>query len=100
MKQIIVVQEQQITSANTITVQAGTNCPQGGDTGHGGRTLFGITDQGSTDMRISVDGGPYQPIDSFTIILGGDSEKNTFVEALQFGVEVLTRKPSLTVTIP
>ena len=31
-----------ITSANILQVSAGTNCPQGGDAGHGGRTYFKI----------------------------------------------------------
>ena len=30
------------TSANILTVRVGTNCPQGGDSGHGGKTVLSL----------------------------------------------------------
>lgn len=42
---------------NILKVDVGTNCPCGGDTGHGGRTLLRFTNEGSTDMWVRIDGG-------------------------------------------
>ena len=74
-------------SANVLQVEAGTNCPQGGDTGHGGRTLFRLTDQGGTDIRVKVDGRQIDIKNSIEIVLGGDCEHTTFIEALEFALK-------------
>ena len=34
------------------TIYVGTTCPQGGDTGHGGRTLIRFEDPGSMDIKV------------------------------------------------
>jgi hypothetical protein len=91
MKTEIRVQLKEFNGANIIRVTAGTNCPQGGDTGHGGRTAFGIKDLGSTDMRISINGGEMYGIDSFMLVFGGDSEFDTFVDALKFALKTFKK---------
>lgn len=73
----------EITSANILEVEAGTNGYKGGDTGHGSRTYFRIEDLGSTDMTVNV------TKDGFEVQLGGDCELMTIIEALKFIVEVL-----------
>jgi len=78
---------EEFPAANVLQVEAGTNCPQGGDSGHGGRTLFRLTDQGGTDIRVKVDGNPIKIYDSIEIVLGGDCEHFTFVEALEFALK-------------
>jgi hypothetical protein len=85
----IPVLSKEFVSCNILEIQVGTNCPQGGDTGHGGRTVLRLIDRASTDMRcrindremISAMGG------SIEIVLGGDSECGTFIEALEFALD-------------
>jgi hypothetical protein len=87
----IYVQEKTMESANILTVQAGTNCPQWGDSGHGGRTFLCLANGGSTDMRVAINGGEFGKVESVAIVLGGDSEHDTFVEALEFALSVIRR---------
>ena len=88
MERIPVV-EKEIVSANILEVVVGTNCPQGGDTGHGGRTLLRIADAASTDMRLRQPDGTFRNVDSIEIVLGGDTECETFIEALEFAATSL-----------
>ena len=78
-----------VTSANITTVEVGTNCPQGGDSGHGGRTLFRIQDEAATDLRVRCDDGPETDANSIAIILGGDCECEAFIELLERGLAAL-----------
>ena len=89
----------EITSANILSVEAGTTGYMGGDTGHGGRTYFCIKNCGGTDIRVRliVNGQPIGDgehaengwIDGFEVILGGDTELETIIRALKFIVKVL-----------
>jgi len=85
----IPVAHETFTSANILSVTVGTNCPAGGDTGHGGRTIFRINNEAGTDLRISIDGGSFQDVNSFEIVLGGDTECATFIDALEFALKTL-----------
>ena len=80
-----------ITNANILQVSAGTNCPQGGDAGHGGRTYFKIENQAGTSMVIKVNGNEtdLSTDGNFEVILAGDTECETFLRALKFAVNVL-----------
>ncbi len=78
-------------SCNLLLVEAGTNCPQGGDSGHGGRTVVRFTDQAGTDMRLRIDKGPLCPVSCVELVFGGDSEHSILIEALEFVVQVLTK---------
>ena len=42
-----------VVSANILEVEAGTNGYQGGDTGHGSRTYFRISDEACTDIHVT-----------------------------------------------
>lgn len=75
-----------IEGCNTIKVIAGTTGIKGGDTGHGGRTILRIVDEGSTDMRASFNGSEMYPCNDITIAFGGDSELEAFVNALHFAL--------------
>jgi hypothetical protein len=88
MERIPIV-EKLITSANLLSVEVGTNCPQGGDSGHGGRTFFRLTDLCSTDLRVRQPDGKLAHVESVEIVLGCDSECRTFVEALEFAAASL-----------
>jgi hypothetical protein len=107
------------TCMNVLTVVAGTNTPQGGDAGHGGVTVFELSNEGDTSWSLIVeeDSGRKtifrsfiiageQPDKNETLIHGlkrirlelhGDSEASTFIEALKFALKVyaLQRQPSL-----
>jgi hypothetical protein len=77
------------SSANILKVRVKTNCPMGGDSGHGGRTEFELFDLGSTDIEVS-------PITNESnggvrIILGGDTEAFTFAKCLAFAAHELTK---------
>ena len=76
-----------IFSANVLSVEAGTNGFQGGDSGHGSRTYFRITDCGSTDIRVKTQG--YDGDEGFEVTLGGDCELETIIRALKFITKVL-----------
>ncbi len=86
----------QVENMNALYVEAGTTGHMGGDSGHGGRTFFKIADITSTDMRCVVCEGPevhrFDHANSIEIILGGDSELDTFCEALRIGYKVLSRE--------
>ena len=78
-----------ITNANLLTVQVGTNCPQGGNYSHGGRTVFRIIDDGATSLRLRIDGKEEKRPAKVELIFSGDSEAESFVEALEFAARVL-----------
>lgn len=75
----------EINDANILEVEVGTTGYKGGDSGHGGRTYFRVKDGSSTDIRCT----PMENKRGVEIILGGDAELDTFIEALEFAVFVL-----------
>lgn len=81
--------KREITDANILSVEAGTNGYQGGDTGHGSRTYIRIQNEGGTDLgaRVLLDSLGY--VDGVEIVLGGDAELSTMIEALKFATKVL-----------
>lgn len=85
--EIITTFARTIYSANILGVEAGTNGYQGGDSGHGSRTYFRISDLGATDIRVRACG--YEGRDGLEVVLGGDCELNTIIRALKFITKVL-----------
>lgn len=81
--------ECEIIDANILSVEAGTNGYQGGDTGHGGRTFIRISDEGGTDISARVLKDRYGDTSGIEIALGGDAELSTMIEALKFITKVL-----------
>jgi hypothetical protein len=73
----------EISDANILEVEAG-GIRGGGDAGHGGRTYLRIKDLASTawDARLTRDA--YGTLQEIEIVLGGDAELDTFVQALRF----------------
>lgn len=82
---------EEITSANILEIEVGTNGLQGGDTGHGSRTYFRLKDLSSTDMSANVVTDKYGSTEVI-IELGGDSELETFIQSLEFAVSKLKEK--------
>lgn len=81
--------EREIIDANILSVEAGTNGYQGGDTGHGGRTYIRISDEGGTDISARVIKDRYGDTSGIEIALGGDAELSTIIEAFKFITKVL-----------
>lgn len=79
----VITWQREITSANVLEVEAGTNGYKGGDSGHGSRTYFRIKDLASTDIRAKATD------DGFSVILGGDCELETIKEALRWVLSIL-----------
>ena len=86
-----------IGGINQLGVEAGTNAPKGGDSGAGGRTFIEISEQGGTVWDIDVV-DEYGEMHSFSspqsvaITLGGDSELDTTIRALEFALSALKNK--------
>lgn len=76
-----------IYEANGIEVEAGTNGYQGGDSGHGSRTYFRISNVSGTDIHGNLLGEHGD--DGFEVLLGGDCELSTMIDALKFIVQIL-----------
>jgi hypothetical protein len=79
------IYEKEIVSANILRVAAGTTGFRGGDSGHGGRTHIEIEDLANTDVQFIVEKNGRQ----LRIELGGDTELETIIEALEFVSETL-----------
>ena len=90
MKKEMEFREKEICMANILTVYVGTNFPQGGDAGHGGRTMLRFDSHGgSTDMRVIVDGHVSYPAGEVIIDFLGDSEGVSLLRALLFAASAL-----------
>ncbi len=86
----------EITSANILKVSVGTNCPQGGDAGHGGRTYFKLEEKAGGSIAVKINGKNFDLCNGgqLEIILSGDTECETFLESLRFAVDILERQIS------
>ena len=87
-------------SACITSIEVGTNCPRGGDAGHGGRTIIRLVDEGGTSMSVRIkpaysgklEEGREIPVDSIEIIFGGDAEAEVIAQLLKFAGETLERQ--------
>lgn len=77
-----------VISANILEVEAGTTGYMGGDSGHGGRTYFRISNDFGTDIDVTPFTDKYG-CDGFEVTLGGDCELETIIRALKFITKVL-----------
>lgn len=81
-------------SCNILEANVGSNCPCGGDGGHGGKTYLKIADGSNTGWNITIaerDGTEYyfeQP-KSIALELLGDTENETFIQLLDFALKEL-----------
>src|SRR5215510_5350279 len=79
-----------INSPSSLHVTVGTNCPQGGGSAHGGRTVFRLENRSRTDWHVSVNAERVAVYpDSIEVHLGGDSEAQSFAQALRWAASVL-----------
>lgn len=81
-------------SACSTRCEVSTNCPMGGDSGHGGRTSFRIDDEGSTDMGVTVRMGEEEEhfdfITGIELHFGGDAEAENLVAILDWASKRLS----------
>ena len=83
---------------NILKMYCGTNCPQGGDAGHGGVTKFEILDEGNTAFKIKYKNHPkgkWQDMENVynaRLVLFGDSEARTFIKALEDAAKFLRKQ--------
>ncbi len=78
-------------SCNILKMLCGTNCPCGGDAGHGGKTILKLEDEACTDWEIYVNGQLVcECPQTVTLILKGDTENETFIDALKYASKYLT----------
>jgi hypothetical protein len=80
-------------NANILRIDVGTNCPCGGDAGHGGRTVLRFVNEGATNMHVRIDGGASLSPDQIELVFGGDTENETLIQALEFAVAALKMPP-------
>lgn len=86
----------EIVSANILEVKVGTTGFCGGDSGHGGQTYFSIKDLGSTDITVNTTKDSIG-CKGFEVILGGDCELATLINALTYIKTKLEEKADETV---
>lgn len=87
-------QSKEFWSCNGLQMSVGTNCPQGGDAGHGGKTVLELTDLASTGWRVAVrskgeKAAVIDQPDSIQIEFYGDTECETLIESLEYALTVL-----------
>lgn len=87
-KQTFPVYRIDLVNANLLEVVAGTTGQKGGDSGHGCRTFIRIKNHGGTDIRVNRLGNEYYD-DGVELILGGDTELETIIDACEFIAKVL-----------
>ena len=84
--------KKEISSANILSVEVGTNTPMGGDAGHGGITVFRLKDLGATAWKCVVTRGLEQTEieqpDLVTLVFYGDTEADTFMQALEYALHI------------
>lgn len=85
----------EICFCNLLEVMVGTNCPQGGDSGHGGRTLFKLANTGGTGWHALVDDIAISSFSSISIVMEGDSEAVTLIDALEWAAATLKDQLSM-----
>ncbi len=75
-----------------VNVGVETNCPKGGDAGHGGFTVIEFTDEGGTNMDAVVEKDSYGYVKNIRLVFKGDIELNLLLESLDFVSKELKRQ--------
>lgn len=83
-----------VTGFCLVDIAAGTNCPQGGDAGHGGRTFLEVHQEcGYVDVEVWINGKceRFYGASGFRVMVAGDDECRWFARALSFGLECIRK---------
>lgn len=78
-------QETQCINCNILGVKVATNGYCGGDSSHGSRTYFRLEDLSSTDINVRL----LKDKTGVEVMLGGDAELETFIQALRWAADNL-----------
>jgi hypothetical protein len=71
-------------SSNIIEASIRTTGPQGGDAGHGGRSVLTIEAEPNTHWVVTIDGKEIEDPKTLKIMMLGDTEMETFQGILDF----------------
>ncbi|MDZ4252846.1 MAG: hypothetical protein U1A72_09790 [Sulfuritalea sp.] len=95
----ITMYRKEFFNANCLVAEAGSNCPKGGDAGHGGRTVVTFEDMGGTAMDVIVTNEhgieTSAQASKVTLIFSGDAEHDTAIRGLEFILGVLKKDESI-----
>ena len=80
------------TNCNILQVEVKTNCPQGGDSGHGGHTVFELKDLAATDITVIPIQAGREGAGGVRLEFGGDTECETLIKCLRFAADELERQ--------
>lgn len=77
-----------VVNFNILGISVSTNGFQGGDSGHGSKTVINISDEAGSDIKCTTLNAAGS---SFRIELGGDSELQTIIESFEFAARTLRK---------
>lgn len=77
-----------VVNFNILGISVSTNGFQGGDSGHGSKTVINISDEAGSDIKCTTLNAAGS---SFRIELGGDSELQTIIESFEFAAKTLRK---------
>ena len=83
------VYRKEVPNFNILEIVAGTNGYHDGDSGHGCRTFVRLRNLGCTDIKVNKLVDSCGDDEGVEILLGGDAELSTLIEALEFAADVL-----------
>lgn len=89
--EVIFSAEKIISSANILKVVISTTGTRGGDAGHGGYACLEFFDEASTSMSVETDKTPTEFVEHIKLSFCGDTEIETFRDALLFAAQQLDR---------
>ena len=85
----VTAQNAEFVNANILGVTVGSNGLKGGDSGHGSRTIIRLKNECSTDWDCKVKRDETGCVTEIEIVLGGDSELCTMINALEYSAKAL-----------
>ena len=81
--------ETKAESCNVLEVEVGTTGFCGGGSGHGSRTYLRIQDKAGSDIRVNILRAENSLPCGFELVMCGDCELITLIDALSFALETL-----------
>lgn len=85
----VITYSKEIHGVSSIKVEVGTTGIMGGGTAKGGRTFISIEDLTSSDMFVKATDDCDYHTQKVNLYLGGDSELENIIEALEFAITTL-----------
>ena len=89
--EVVQTETTEFVSANILEAECATTGYCGGDSGHGGRTYIRLKNLGGTDIKYRINGSGTCE-EELEIMLGGDTELSTIIEAFRWIADTLERQ--------